>query len=187
MHSDAADPPSPVQDTRLTPEIVASITVPVLLMQDDFTDTFTELENDECRDAFTGSTDFEHHIIEGGSPIAWWTHAEQVSTLLVNFLLRQAASTSFVQDEIMKPLDLGYALSMVAKLADNGRVLTRNPRDTESYSVLSPEAKASRIAHIEVLRKASSECRLRIPGSKDLETWELVAQPTTARPRRRWR
>ena len=173
------------QHSRLTPEAVASITVPVLLMQDDFNDTFSAQEAADCKNAFSGSVDFEYRIIEGGSPMMWLSHAEQVTAHLTDFLLRQAPSHP--SPNTLQPLDLGYALSTLARLTGEDRILIRNPHDTESYSALSNEDKAARAAHLEVLKKSASECRLRIPGAEDLETWEIEAQPATARPRRRWR
>lgn len=116
----------------------------------------------------------------------WSTHAEEVTTYLVDFLLRQAASQSSTPHTVI-PLDLNYALSMAAQLGQNDGILRRNPRDPESYSLLTSEHKAAKAAHIEMLRKAASECRLRIPGAKDKETWEQEADPATVRPKRRWR
>lgn len=115
----------------------------------------------------------------------WTTHADAVTARLATFLTRQLDASPPANTVI--PLDLRYALSFAAKLAENPRVKLRNPRDPESYSARSAEEKVKRAKKIEELKKSAAECKLRIPGASDPETWVLEAAPPTARPKRRWR
>lgn len=155
------------------------------MLQGDCAYAFSEDEVDKARNSFTGSADLEYHVLVGGAPMLWATHADSVTSRLANFLSRQLEANPPTNTVI--PLDLRYALSVAAELGENPRIGLRNPRDPESYSTRSAEEKAKRAEKIEELKKSAAECKLRIPGSNDPETWVLEAAPPTARPKRRWR
>lgn len=164
---------------------MAAVAVPVLILQGDCHVAFSSEELAAAVDSFTGSIELESHNIVGGAPMLWTTHADIVNNYLFDFLTRRVAALP--PSNVVKPLDLGYALNQAAAIARSDRIKLRNSRLPESFSQRSTEEKVERAEKIESLRKSAAECKLRIPGSTDKETWVLEAAPLTSRPRRRWR
>lgn len=109
------------------------------------------------------------------------THPELVSDLFTAFLARHATTASTVV-----PLDLSYALHTVAALGNNPGILRRDPRQPESYSLLTPEEKAEAAQTLARYKVLEESCTLWLPGVNDKEEWEKDPS-STVRARQPWK
>lgn len=107
------------------------------------------------------------------------THSKLVSSLFTSFLSRRGSFSSTVV-----PLDLHHALQVASDLGDNPRILQRNPRQAESYSLLSPEERDTATRTLQEYARLEGMCQLDLPGTKEKEAWE---QDPLVRPRQPWK
>lgn len=131
------------------------------------------------RDNFTGAAEVDWHPIENAPHMLALTHPELVRSLVSSFLARHPAFSATVV-----PLDLSYALNMAATLAQNPKILLRNPRQQESYSILTTEEKELAAKTLGEWKTLEESCTLWLPGVNEKEEWE---KDPAVRARQPWK
>ncbi|ORY58330.1 Alpha/Beta hydrolase protein [Leucosporidium creatinivorum] len=163
----------------VTKEALAGIKQPILLIHGTEDMAFPLSAIEDVRDNFTGAAEVDWHPIEGAPHMLALTRPDLVLSLFTSFLARHPIFSSTVV-----PLDLSYALNMSATLARNPKILLRNPRLQESYSILSTEEKDLSAKTIGEWKKLEESCTLWLPGVNEKEEWE---KDPKVRPRQPWK
>ncbi|GAA5871754.1 hypothetical protein JCM8547_008133 [Rhodosporidiobolus lusitaniae] len=154
---------------KLSPELLATITVPVLFIHGDNDFCFGIDEVRHQSEAFTGSRDLEFHAVEGGPHLLSFTHASLVTSYMRPFLARNTPSP---YPSLTSPSSL-TALSIASKIAEDPKVALRNPHHPDSFSLLSNEEREYGRKKLEEMEGVERNCELVLPMCGEKDDWEL--------------
>ncbi|GAA5875280.1 hypothetical protein JCM8547_006887 [Rhodosporidiobolus lusitaniae] len=169
----------------LTDAAVAEIKAPVLLLSGEHDSCSAATRSEEWENLLTGSSAVEAHTIPDSPHLFFYTHADETLSHLVSFLSRHPSPDSSAP---ASP-DLQKALRTCASISSSGKnVLLRNPRNPESYSVMSVEEKDESAKDIERMKIFEREWlgKPLAPGAEGGEPWDEGFWGRVARPRWRW-
>ncbi|GAA5973336.1 hypothetical protein JCM11641_003078 [Rhodosporidiobolus odoratus] len=168
----------------LTAEAAALIKAPVLLLHGE-DDVFCP-PSDPARwtQVLVNAEAVEMHVIPGAPHVCYHTHNDDVLPRLTSFLSRHAPSSS----PSPIPLDLTAALRTCSSITGNPKVLLRNSRCPESYSVLPDAEREEATRDLARMQQYEAEWAKRplVRGAEGLEPWEAAKTERVARPTWRW-
>ncbi|KAM0792889.1 hypothetical protein ACM66B_002651 [Microbotryomycetes sp. NB124-2] len=169
---------------KLTPAELARVRQPILAVVGENDLAFAPVDCQQSLDAFSSSSEKSLVIVPGGGHLVAASHAQMVTDLVFDFVNRHSSTSSrpsqFVQ------IDFHRALRAVAELAQDSRVLRRNVRRPESFTLLNEAEIAAVVQKTRRLQEYQFRCKTVFPGCNEPESWAFETSPTIRR-RRRWR
>ncbi|GAA6006125.1 hypothetical protein JCM10207_000531 [Rhodosporidiobolus poonsookiae] len=167
----------------LTPEAVAKVKAPVLLLHGENDEYSSPAHALTWRELLMGSSEVAFHIIPDASHVAFLSEAEPALSHMTSFLSRHTPSSPL---PIHSP-DFALALRTCSEMAQNPKILVRNPRNPESYSALSTEEREKCAVDLAKMARYEAEWSARplADGAEGLEPWQDASAGRI--PRQRWR
>lgn len=111
------------------------------------------------------------------------SHAPLVISLMTSFLER---NPSFNSSPV--PLSPLNALETVSKIASDPSLLSRDPRNSLSYSLVSPQELKDGQERLDEMLRGEKECMLVLPMCHEMNDWDAVSTPQQReRKLRRWK
>ncbi|GAA6034971.1 hypothetical protein JCM8097_002120 [Rhodosporidiobolus ruineniae] len=169
---------------HLTPEAVAKITAPVLFMHGQ-NDAYSNPEHALIwKEELINSVEVDAVVIPDAPHLVYYTHADEVLSDLTSFFARHTPSTP----PAFSSPDFGSALRACAEMTSDPKLLLRNPRRAESFSVLTKEERDEAAEDLERIHRYEAAWRSKPlpPGAEGGEPWDEELAGRVARSRWRW-
>ncbi|GAA6015580.1 hypothetical protein JCM10207_008134 [Rhodosporidiobolus poonsookiae] len=161
---------------RLTPDLLATIKQPVLIIHGDNDTCYAVNEVQEQTKFFRGAKEVRCHIIQDGPHLLAISHAPAVIAHMQAFLSRNIADKpGFL------PFDMHRALNTAASMLGNPKIALRNPRNPNSFSLVTPEELVAGQTRLDLMLRQEVECDVPLPMVHEKNDWEEGADQ-----QRRW-
>ncbi|GAA5894535.1 alpha/beta fold hydrolase [Sporobolomyces salmoneus] len=168
---------------RLTPELLATIKQPILMIQGERDLAFPIEDIETFTKCFTSAKEMQFQRVSDGPHLLALSHSSLVISLMTQFLSRHP---SFSSSPV--PLSPTEALSTLSRIGSNPSITSRDPQNPLSYSLVSNQELLDGQARLEEMLRGEKECMLVLPMCHEMNDWE---EPTTSGQRerklRRWR
>ncbi|GAA5943259.1 alpha/beta fold hydrolase [Sporobolomyces koalae] len=168
---------------RLTPELLAQISHPILMIQGERDLSFPIEDIEDFTKCFTSAKEMQFCRVPDGPHLLALSHSPLVISLMSSFLERHPEFSS-IPARISKP----DALFKLAQIGHDPAIATRDPNNQLSFSLASKQEVADGQERLDEMIKNEKECLLVLPMCHELNDWE---EPKTAAERerklRRWK
>ncbi|GAA5976772.1 hypothetical protein JCM5350_007243 [Sporobolomyces pararoseus] len=168
---------------RLTPELLATIKQPILMIQGERDLAFPIEDIESFTKCFTSAKEMQFQRVSDGPHLLALSHPSLVISLMKPFLSRH---NSFSSSPI--PLSHSEALTTLSRIGSDSSITSRDPRNSLSYSLVCAQELRDGQERLEEMLKGERECLLVLPMCHEMNDWD---EPSTAAQRerklRRWR
>ncbi|GAA5838731.1 hypothetical protein JCM3766R1_001574 [Sporobolomyces carnicolor] len=168
---------------RLTPELLATIKQPILMIQGERDLAFPIEDIENFTKCFSSAKEMQFQRVADGPHLVALSHSSLVISLMTQFFSRHP---SFASTPV--PLRPSEALATLSRIGSDPKLASRDPRNPLSYSLVSSQELRDGQERLQEMLRGEKECLLVLPMCHEMNDWD---EPTTSSQRerklRRWR